>query len=70
MRFHLADVFFPNATELRAAFQDSDEIEGTVIDFSDSGSRLDAFALIEVVQKRTVIVPTDRLEPATDIDSP
>lgn len=62
MRFRLADVFLPSADGLRAAFQEEDALEGTVVDFSDSGSRANAFAIIEVIQKETVVVPVEKLE--------
>jgi len=54
-------VFLPNTSDLRADFSDGDEIEGTLIDFSDSGERPHAFALIEITQKRTVIIPVEKL---------
>ena len=68
MRFHLADVFLPNAVDLRAVFRDEEEIEGTVIDFSDSGSRQNAFAVVEIIRKQTVIIPIEKLEPAGGIN--
>jgi hypothetical protein len=37
------------------------EVEGTIIDFSDSGSKPRAFAVIELVEKHTVIVPVTEL---------
>lgn len=68
MRFCLADVFLPNAEELRAVFREEEAIEGIVIDFSDSGSRANAFAIIEVIQKETVVVPVERLQPKSGSD--
>lgn len=61
VRFRLADVFLPNAADLRAVFGENEELEGTVIDFSDSGSKHDAFAVVEVIEKRTAIVPVEKL---------
>jgi hypothetical protein len=55
-------VFLPNAEELLAAFREQEELEGVVIDFSDSGSQANAFAVIEVIQKGTVVVPVDKLK--------
>ncbi len=37
------------------------EVEGVVTDFSDSGNRRQAFAVVEVVKKRTVVVPVEAL---------
>jgi hypothetical protein len=62
VRFRLADVFLPNAEVLRAALHEEESIEGVVIDFSDSGSSENAFALIEVVLKNTVVVPVEKLQ--------
>ena len=70
MRFYVSDVFLPNPADLSAAFFEAEELEGTVIDFSDSGRTHNAFALIEVVQKRTVIIPTERLQMVGNIKSP
>jgi hypothetical protein len=37
------------------------EIEGTIVDFSDSGLKLRAFAVVEVVNGRTMVVPVEKL---------
>jgi hypothetical protein len=39
-----------------------------IIDFSDSGDVLRAFAVVDVVQRQIVVVPVDkvRLEPVAD----
>lgn len=66
VRFRLDDVFLPNVIELRTIFPEEELVEGTVIDFSDSGSRHNAFAVIEVILKRTVIILVERLEPVSN----
>ena len=38
-----------------------EEVEGTVIDFSDSGNRPRWFAVVEVVRRQTFIVPVSVL---------
>jgi len=48
--------------DLRAVFREEEEIEGTVIDFSDSGSRQNAFAIVEIIRKQTVIIPIEKLQ--------
>lgn len=55
-------MFLPNTEELLTAFREQEELEGVVIDFSDSGSQANAFAVIEVIQKGTVVVPVDKLK--------
>jgi hypothetical protein len=41
-------------------------VEGTVVEFSDSGSRARYFAVVEVVTTRRVVVPVEKLSPAAD----
>jgi hypothetical protein len=55
-------VFLPTAEKLFKPLSPDTELEGTIIDFSDSGSKPQAFAVIEVVKKHTVIVPVSELE--------
>jgi hypothetical protein len=44
-----------------ALWPGSEEVEGVVIGFSDSGAQSRVFAVIEVVQKQEVVVPVDKL---------
>ncbi len=39
----------------------TENFEGTILDFSDSGDRSRAFALVEVVRRRSFVVPVDQL---------
>jgi hypothetical protein len=59
--FRVSDVFLPSAEELRGVWADTDLVEGTIIDFSDSGNEPRLFAVIEVLQRRTVVVPVASL---------
>ena len=63
MRFRIADIYLPGAAELWAAPADETELEGTIVDFSDSGRAPQAFAVVEVVRSQTVIVPIGKLRP-------
>jgi len=38
------------------------DLEGTVVDFSDSGSESHVFAVVEVVRKQAVVVPVSELQ--------
>jgi hypothetical protein len=38
------------------------EVDGMIVSFSDSGSKPQAFAVVEVVRKQTLIVPVEKLE--------
>jgi hypothetical protein len=62
VRFCIADAFLPSADELTVFAELNEKVEGTVIDFSDSGSKLDFFAVIDVIRRRTVVVPVERVE--------
>jgi hypothetical protein len=59
--FRVSDVFLPEAEELRGAWAETAEVGGTVVDFSDSGSASRVFAVVEVVQRHTVVVPVEKL---------
>ncbi len=62
MRFQVADVFLPGPGGVFPPTEEEQELEGTIIDFSDSGSRLRFFAVIEVIRTKSLIVPVDKLE--------
>jgi len=57
----MSDVFLPGPEEVRAAWTDGTDVEGTIIDFSDSGSVSRVFAVIEAHHRHTVIVPVAKL---------
>jgi hypothetical protein len=44
-------------------------MEGTIVDFSDSGSTLRAFAVVEVTAKRTIVVPIGKLKQGKDLEA-
>ena len=54
--FPLASVFLPELGEVLLTA--ASEVEGRIIDFSDSGTRVRGFAIVELVHKRRVVVPT------------
>jgi hypothetical protein len=63
VHFSLVDVYFPDPKKLVLELHRDAEIEGKVIDFSDSGARKDAFAVIRVAGlSQPVVVPVDRLK--------
>jgi hypothetical protein len=62
VRFRVADVFLPSQEELLSAPSADTEMEGTIVDFSDSGLKLRAFAVVEVVNKQTMVVPVEKLK--------
>jgi hypothetical protein len=54
-------VFLPNAAELCQPLSADTEVEGTIIDFSDAGSKPQAFVVVDVVSRQTMVVPVERL---------
>jgi hypothetical protein len=62
VRFQLEDIFMPPMDELPISLATADHVEGTVINFSDSGSLARVFAVIDVIAHQAVIVPVDKLK--------
>jgi hypothetical protein len=60
VRFRVSDVFLPSAEDLIVAPET--EMEGTIVNFSDSGTKRRVFAVIEVVTRRTVVVSVEKLK--------
>lgn len=52
----------PPLDDLPSSLTTADHLEGTVINFSDSGSRARVFAVIDVVAHQSVIVPVEKLK--------
>jgi len=61
VHFRIADVFLPRPEDLLDAPSAEEEVEGTVVGFSDSGSESRAFAVVDVVRHQNVIIPTAKL---------
>jgi len=58
----MSDAFLPGADELVAFAAPDEKVEGTVVDFSDSGPKPSFFAVIDVIRRRTVVVPVEKVE--------
>ena len=58
VRFPVAGVFLANPVSVFPAVPGDSELEGTIIDFSDSGPKSRYFAVIEVVRTQSLIVPS------------
>ena len=54
-------MFLPTPEELLAQAGTADEVEGTVIGFSDSGLESRVYAVVEVIKRREVVVPIHKL---------
>jgi hypothetical protein len=62
VRFQVSDIFLPSPGGVLPSTPEETELEGTIVDFSDSGLRSRFFAVIEVVRIQSLIVPVDKLE--------
>jgi len=61
VHFRVADIFLPSAEEV-LALSPTAELEGVIIDFSDSGSTSRVFAVVDVIRRQNVVVPVEKLE--------
>ena len=61
----VSSVYLAGPEEPISGMPGSTELEGTVIGFSDSGSGIATFAVVEVLRKQTVIVRVEDLHPLT-----
>lgn len=62
VRFRISDVFLPSPDALCFIQTGEEELEGTIVDFSDSGQKERVFAVIDVVRTKTVVVPVEKLQ--------
>ena len=62
VRFQVADIFLPAADDLPKSFTSADQLEGTVVNFSDSGSLPHVFAVVDVIAHHSVIIPVEKLQ--------
>ena len=59
--FSIADVFLPEPSEVLASLTSDVETNGVVMDFSDSGSGRQAYAVVRITAKQSVLVPAGSL---------
>lgn len=62
VRFRLSDVFLPGPEDLFRMPSGDEELEGTIVGFSDSGSQPRAFVVIDLIRSQNVVVPTAKLQ--------
>lgn len=62
VRFRVADVFLPSPGGALPANEEETVLEGTIVDFSDSGLKSRFFAVVEVVRTQSLIVPVEKVE--------
>lgn len=59
--FLISDVFLPEPAELLAGLTAEAEMNGVVIEFSDSGSRQRAYAVVQITPQQKVLLPVGAL---------
>lgn len=59
--FSIADVFLPEPSEVLANLTSDVETNGVVMEFSDSGSTAQAYAVVRITAKQSVLVPAGSL---------
>lgn len=64
MRFRATDIFLPSAEGVLSV-SPGEELEGVVVNFSDSGSTSRAFAVVDLIRRQNVVVPVEKLEVVT-----
>ena len=61
VRFRISDVFLPSPEDLPSPPSAEVETEGAIVDFSDSGTRQRAFAVVELDDGQTMVVPVEKI---------
>ena len=59
--FRISDVFLPEPQEVLAALTPELEANGTLMEFSDSGSSPRAYALVRITAHQSVLLPVAAL---------
>lgn len=62
VKFRTDRVFLWLQEEQLSTLPADTQIQGTVVDFSDSGPEVRVYAVVEVLKKQNVIVPVNELE--------
>jgi hypothetical protein len=61
VRFRISDVFLPSSEEVFSALAPDALLEGVVVSFSDAGSELRVFAVVDVVRRQSLVVPVNKM---------
>jgi hypothetical protein len=67
VRFLASEVFLASQEDLIGADTSSAEMEGVIVDFSDSGTKPRAFAVVELATGQTIVVPMEKMELARPV---
>jgi hypothetical protein len=61
VQFRASEVFLASPEDVVGEHNGSIEMEGVIVDFSDSGARLRAFAVVELATGQTIVVAVEKL---------
>jgi hypothetical protein len=61
VRFQVSEVFLANQEAWLSAPAGATEMRGVIVDFSDSGAKPRAFAVVELIDGRTIVVAVEKL---------
>ncbi len=59
--FRISDVFLPEPSEVLANLTTDAETNGVVVEFSDSGSSPQAYAVVRITPQQAVLLPVSAL---------
>jgi hypothetical protein len=59
--FRISDIFLPEPAEVLAALTSDAVASGVIVEFSDSGNNLRAFAVVRITAQQSVVLPVDAL---------
>jgi hypothetical protein len=62
--FRISDVYLPEPSEVLAQLTPEVEANGVIVEFSDSGSRLQAYAVVRLTPEQSVLLPVTALRVA------
>jgi hypothetical protein len=60
--FRICDVFLPEPNEVLATLTADAHAQGVIVEFSDSGAQLKAYALVRITPHQSVLLPVGALE--------
>lgn len=60
--FRIADVFLPEPEETLASLTVDTVAQGTVVEFSDSGTQTRTYAVVEITPRQKVLVPMSAIQ--------
>jgi len=59
--FRIADVFLPEPSDVLAKLTPEVQASGTIVEFSDSGGKPRAYAVVSITAQQSVLLPVDAL---------